>query len=836
LSCRSTWLMRYGDCGYSSKDGTRSWQADRRPRQSIRSAHWRQDDPGVIPSGHVYGNGAPTGMTYFEGESLGERYAGGLLISCEAGQNVVWGYHRKEVGAGFELEGFSFLSTTKSPNPNYRWSHLEKDKRKWFRPSDAAVGISGEVFISDWYDQVVGGHKMNDPDGLGAIYRVVRKGTKPKPKANDYSTVTGMHEALLNPAPAVRHRGLMSLSQFGARGVELLADHIVEGDRPYYRARYLWLLSRVGEDGQERLLDYANDADPKIRLVVYRALRDTKYGLDLAKRFARDSSPSVRREVALSMRDRSLEESTDILYAIAEQYRDRDRFYLEALGTGCDGKEEALYPIFLAKLGSPTLSWTDAFADIVWRLHPATAVPALRERALSSWLTHAQRKQAIDSLAFISESRAAQAMSEIAKKGPTDLRFYATYWLKHRAKNAWSGTEVVKEARKKEPKLKGQLLAESPVLKKGGIDIEADITGAKNLWLIVSDGGDGKSCDWADWVNPVLIDAKGEETPLTQLNWVSAVTGYGNVLSGKNCRGDDLRVGGVKYTFGIGTHADSTVHYDISRGGYVKFRAHVGPDNGGRDTGGADHESGRASVQFRVFGDGPTAMDRALALRKIALDGKQKLDVRLDAARRLAGTAAGGQVLIGLTASRKLPKELAAAVSETIFRNPDLSVRALASQYFRRPGSASKLAVPELLKLKGSAASGKRIFFGAKASCSKCHRRGSEGSDVGPDLSKIREKFDAAGLFDAVLNPSAAVLSGYEAHTIVTKDGRSFSGRIIADGKTVVLKDTEGKEQRIAKSAILLREASKVSLMPDNVGSGLSAAELADLISYLRSE
>ena len=45
-ACRVSWVMEYANFGFSSNDGQRSWQADRRPGQSIPVAEWRQDDPG----------------------------------------------------------------------------------------------------------------------------------------------------------------------------------------------------------------------------------------------------------------------------------------------------------------------------------------------------------------------------------------------------------------------------------------------------------------------------------------------------------------------------------------------------------------------------------------------------------------------------------------------------------------------------------------------------------------------------------------------------------------------------------------------------------------------
>ena len=34
--------------------------------------------------------------------------------------------------------------------------------------------------------------------------------------------------------------------------------------------------------------------------------------------------------------------------------------------------------------------------------------------------------------------------------------------------------------------------------------IEADLTGVSDLFLVVTDGGNGYACDWADWVDPML--------------------------------------------------------------------------------------------------------------------------------------------------------------------------------------------------------------------------------------------------------------------------------------------------------------------------------------------
>ncbi|MDB6140533.1 MAG: rane-bound dehydrogenase domain protein [Verrucomicrobiaceae bacterium] len=57
-------------------------------------------------------------------------------------------------------------------------------------------------------------------------------------------------------------------------------------------------------------------------------------------------------------------------------------------------------------------------------------------------------------------------------------------------------------------------------------EIKADLKGAKELYLVVSDEG-GNSCDWSDWLEPRLIMADGSSKDLTSLTWKSAKAGSG---------------------------------------------------------------------------------------------------------------------------------------------------------------------------------------------------------------------------------------------------------------------------------------------------------------------
>ena len=165
-------------------------------------------------------------------------------------------------------------------------------------------------------------------------------------------------------------------------------------------------------------------------------------GLDVmpvAAKLARDTDAGVRREVALSLRDQPAAGTLDILVDIARGYDGQDRSYLEALGTGATGKEAALYDRLRRDLGvkDDPLTWKRAFARLAWRLHVPAAVPDLLARAQSAKLSAAERRLAIDTIAFVNDPAAAKAMLTLAE--PTsDMRELATFWLLNRQSGDWA--------------------------------------------------------------------------------------------------------------------------------------------------------------------------------------------------------------------------------------------------------------------------------------------------------------------------------------------------------------------------------------------------------------
>jgi hypothetical protein len=130
-----------------------------------------------------------------------------------------------------------------------------------------------------------------------------------------------------------------------------------------------------------------------------------------------------------------------------------------------------------------------------------------------------------------------------------------------------------------------------------GIDV--DISGAKQLFLVVSDGANGNSCDHSDWIAPRLVGDKGE-LKLTEVKWKS-LEGFGGGKINRNYGGQPIKVGGKTYDNGIGVHAPCVIVYDLPAG-YERFKATGGLDNSGSDQAGCGDQ---AAVQFSVYTEQP---------------------------------------------------------------------------------------------------------------------------------------------------------------------------------------------------------------------------------------
>ena len=119
-----------------------------------------------------------------------------------------------------------------------------------------------------------------------------------------------------------------------------------------------------------------------------------------------------------------------------------------------------------------------------------------------------------------------------------------------------------------------------------------------------------------------------------------------------------------------------------------------------------------------------------------------------------------------------------------------------------------------------------------KAQCIKCHRYGSIGEGIGPDLTTLRRRFRRKEILESIFYPSHVISDQYQSRTLVTLDGKVITGLVAPQGAdAIVVLDIEGKKTVIAKQEIEQQLPSKLSAMPEGLLNPLSMQQIADLFA-----
>lgn len=119
--------------------------------------------------------------------------------------------------------------------------------------------------------------------------------------------------------------------------------------------------------------------------------------------------------------------------------------------------------------------------------------------------------------------------------------------------------------------------------------------------------------------------------------------------------------------------------------------------------------------------------------------------------------------------------------------------------------------------------------------CGSCHKMYGKGGNIGPDLTGSNRVSLDYLLFN-VLNPSGEIQDDYKLVVVTTRDGRTYSGNVIAENERQLTMRVVGQDAVIVnKSAIQSREVMPTSLMPVGLFDNLSEQEVLDLVKYLRS-
>ena len=212
--------------------------------------------------------------------------------------------------------------------------------------------------------------------------------------------------------------------------------------------------------------------------------------------------------------------------------------------------------------------------------------------------------------------------------------------------------------------------------------------------------------------------------------------------------------------------------------------------------------------------------------------------VRGDVVQAMLGRASRLAALLdAIEAGRVAPGHVPASRRTLLLRHADATIRSRATKLFGDAvgGGGRKEVIEQYrpaLGLAGDAAGGRKVF---EERCATCHRAGDLGHELGPNLATIRS-WSAEQLLVNTLDPNREVAPEFVEYVVELVDGRTVSGVITAETAAgVTLAQPGGARETVLRRDVRRLSGSGLSVMPEGLESELTAQDLADLLTFLRS-
>ncbi|QDV52508.1 PVC-type heme-binding CxxCH protein [Gimesia fumaroli] len=211
--------------------------------------------------------------------------------------------------------------------------------------------------------------------------------------------------------------------------------------------------------------------------------------------------------------------------------------------------------------------------------------------------------------------------------------------------------------------------------------------------------------------------------------------------------------------------------------------------------------------------------------------------VRTDVVDALLGSSGRIDTLLAAIKKKQVKlNEISRDKKDLLMNHPNKEIRKRARKVLGSDVNSDRAkivaAYQSALELKGDVESGKKIYL---KNCAGCHKVGDQGHNVGPNLATTKNKSNG-DLLIAILDPSREAQSNYNTYTIVTEQGKLFTGIIAAETATsYTIRRAEGKEDVILRNNIDTLLSNGVSLMPNGLEKEVNPQQMADLLEFIKS-
>lgn len=138
--------------------------------------------------------------------------------------------------------------------------------------------------------------------------------------------------------------------------------------------------------------------------------------------------------------------------------------------------------------------------------------------------------------------------------------------------------------------------------------------------------------------------------------------------------------------------------------------------------------------------------------------------------------------------------------------------------------------------VSGDAEAGRKLYFGT-ARCSECHAIRGTGGVLASDLSNIGGRMTAKQLRQSIVSPDSTPHIGFEAVTIIFKDGKQLKGVARNNSNySMQVVDQAGKLHLLEKADLKEIIFDEKSFMPDNYAQTLGPDGVNNIMAFLAEQ
>lgn len=751
----------------------------------------------------------PSGMAYYPGTGLPEKYRGTfLVVDFHGGRGSgILAFKVKRSGAGFAL----------GESERLIWESL---------PTDVEFGPDGAIYFTDW----VQGWGTT---GKGRIYKV----SHPEALANKQVAETRqlltapmrsrktkqLAELLSHADFRVRQRAQFELARRGSEAIPPLNNATRHGN-PHTRVHALWALGQIAPQiakkdlerfltpVRTRLRDEVSEVAAQAAKVLGDSLAGTRetgpMADDLLKALSRQN-PAVQLQAALALGKAKAGQAVPLLIDLLAANNNQDRYLRQAL------------TFALARIGDvPALLKTGTHHSPAARLGAVLALRQLQRAEISQFLTDSDPAVVLETARAINDLPISGAQPELAALTLSN----PSVELARRVVNANLRYGTRETAQRLVTLAQDESLPESArveaaaALGKWPAPTGRDqITG---LWRPVV--GARKSSDLTDSLKTAvasLLESKSDSLRIAAISSIAALQLEGasdplakvlrNETFSPRSRVEALKtIGQLKaQSFGEAlTYAAASPNEDLRK---EALRLQAAAPGGGL-------------TQLRAVIERGTLGEKQAAFASLATSSDPGADQLL-------------LQYLDQLATGQLARELHLDLLESASKRPAPAVKARLESYRATLPADDQLAPLRGALQGGNAEEGKRVFVErADAGCVRCHKAaGVAGGEVGPSLETIGATKDRQYLLESLILPNKHIAEGFESVIVETKDGVASAGVLKSESDTELVINSPEDGILTVKKGEIARRVKGLSAMPEGLQNLLSPHDLRNLVEFL---